>query len=86
MEISALHEPWYLSNMRSPDAIGGDKWMKEEDMCQMMLYNGEPLSVKPPNFAELRIIETDPGVRGDTSGGGAPATLGGQCSGSAFCR
>ena len=52
------------------------KWMKEEDMCQMMLYNGEPLTVRPPNFTELRIVETDPGVRGDTSGGGGkPATL-----------
>jgi elongation factor P len=40
------------------------------------LYNGAPLSVTPPNFTELRIVETDPGVRGDTSGGGnKPATL-----------
>jgi elongation factor P len=51
-------------------------WLKEEDLCQMMLYNGEPLSVTPPNFTELRIVETDPGLRGDTSGGGGkPATL-----------
>jgi elongation factor P len=51
-------------------------WLKEEDVCQMTLYNGEPLSVTPPNFTELRIAETDPGVRGDTSGGGGkPATL-----------
>jgi elongation factor P len=41
-----------------------------------MLYNGEPLTVTPPNFTELKIVETDPGVRGDTSGGGGkPATL-----------
>jgi elongation factor P len=40
------------------------------------LYNGEPLTVTPPNFTELRIVETDPGVRGDTSGGGGkPARL-----------
>lgn len=52
------------------------KWLKEEDMCQMTLYNGAPLSVLPPNFTELKIVETDPGVRGDTSGGGGkPATL-----------
>jgi elongation factor P len=51
-------------------------WLKEEDMCQMTLYNGEPLSVTPPNFTELRIVETDPGLRGDTSGGGGkPAKL-----------
>ena len=52
------------------------KWIKEEDMCHLTLWNGEPLSVQPPNFTELRIVETDPGLRGDTSGsGGKPATL-----------
>jgi elongation factor P len=51
-------------------------WMKEEDICHLTLFNGEPLSVQPPNFTELRIVETDPGLRGDTSGsGGKPATL-----------
>lgn len=54
----------------------GAKWMKEEAVCQIMLYNGEPISVTPPNFTELKIVDTDPGLRGDTSGGGGkPATL-----------
>jgi elongation factor P len=54
----------------------GAKWLKEEDMCQVMLYDGNPLSVTPPNFTELKVVETDPGLRGDTSGGGGkPATL-----------
>ncbi|MET0582721.1 MAG: elongation factor P, partial [Pseudoxanthomonas sp.] len=40
------------------------------------LWNGVPIQVTPPNFVELKIVETDPGVRGDTSGGGGkPATL-----------
>ena len=58
-------------------AVGdGHQWLKEEDTCVMTLFNGEPLSVTPPNFVELRIVETDPGVKGDTSGGGIkPATL-----------
>ena len=38
--------------------------------------NDAPLAVTPPNFVILQISETDPGVRGDTSGGGSkPATL-----------
>lgn len=42
----------------------------------MTLWNGAPLSVAPPNFVTLTIVETDPGVRGDTSGGGGkPAKL-----------
>jgi elongation factor P len=52
------------------------KWIKAEDVCRVTLYDGVPLSVEAPPFVELRITETDPGVRGDTSGGGGkPATL-----------
>ena len=58
-------------------AVGDAKqWLKEEDVCEITLYNGEPLSVNPPNFVELQIVETDPGLKGDTAGtGGKPATL-----------
>ncbi|MEQ9208543.1 MAG: elongation factor P, partial [Pseudomonadales bacterium] len=39
-------------------------------------YNDQPLSVTPPNHVELEIVETDPGVRGDTATGGTkPAKL-----------
>ena len=52
------------------------KWLKEQDMCILTLWNDSPLSVTPPNFVELAITETDPGLKGDTSGGGGkPATL-----------
>lgn len=59
------------------NAVGdAKKWMKEQDMCIVTLYNDAPLSVAPPNFVTLAITETDPGLRGDTSGGGGkPATL-----------
>lgn len=51
-------------------------WIKDQDMCILTLWNNTPLSVVPPNFVVLKITETDPGVRGDTSGGGGkPATL-----------
>jgi elongation factor P len=52
------------------------KWLKEQDACEVTLYNGTPLSVTPPNFVELEIVETDPGLKGDTAQGGSkPATL-----------
>lgn len=52
------------------------KWLKDQDMCTVTLWNDSPLGVTPANFVELQIIETDPGVRGDTSGGGGkPAKL-----------
>ncbi|CAH9019414.1 elongation factor P [Candidatus Nitrosacidococcus sp. I8] len=58
--------------------IVGDstKWLKEQDECTVTLWDGVPLSVEPPNFVILKVTETDPGLRGDTSGGGSkPATL-----------
>lgn len=52
------------------------KWLREQDTCDIMLYNGEPLTVEAPSFVDLRIVETDPGIRGDTAQGGTkPATL-----------
>jgi elongation factor P len=51
-------------------------WLKEEDVCKLTLWNNAPLLVEAPNFVELTIVETDPGVRGDTAQGGVkPATL-----------
>jgi len=51
-------------------------WLKGEESCVVTLWNGAPLSVAAPNFVELTIVETDPGLRGDTSsGGGKPAKL-----------
>ncbi len=61
----------------SAAAVGeASEWLKEEHLCNVMLFNGQPLSVDAPNFVELKIIETDPGVRGDTAQGGVkPAKL-----------
>ena len=58
-------------------AVGEAKqWLKEQDTCTLTLWNGQPLLVAPPNFVELAIVETDPGLRGDTAQGGVkPATL-----------
>lgn len=71
-------DPQSFEQLQAPAAAVADaaKWLTEEDLCQVTLWNGEPISVQPPNFAELRIVRTDPGVRGDTSGsGGKPAEL-----------
>lgn len=71
-------DPATYEQLAADERAVGDaaKWLKEQDLCQVTLWNGEPLTVSPPNFVELRVVETDPGVRGDTSGGGTkPATL-----------
>jgi elongation factor P len=51
-------------------------WLKEQDTYDVTLFNGTPLSVAPANFVELEVVETDPGLKGDTAQGGSkPATL-----------
>ena len=59
------------------DLIGTNKdWLSEGDICQVILWNQQPISVVPPVFVNLEITKTDPGVKGDTaSGGSKPATL-----------
>ncbi len=52
------------------------QWLKEQDTCYVTLWDNVPLSVTPPAFVILKVVETDPGVRGDTSSGGTkPAKL-----------
>ncbi len=71
-------EPTTFEQHQADKTAVGDaaQWLKGEEDCVVTLFNGVPLSVTPPNFVELKITETDPGVRGDTSGGGGkPATL-----------
>ncbi len=61
-----------------PSEIVGDagKYLKEETVCDLKIYENQIIVVEPPMFVELVITETDPGVRGDTvSGGSKPATL-----------
>jgi elongation factor P len=52
------------------------QWLKEGDSFRITLWNEAPISVEPPNFVNLKIVETDPGIKGDTATGGSkPATL-----------
>lgn len=77
-------EMWYFMDPNTFDQFGADanavadaqKWLKEQDKVMVTLFNGNPISVTPPNFVELEVTETDPGLKGDTAQGGSkPATL-----------
>jgi elongation factor P len=77
-------EHWHFMFADTFEQLGADRkavgdaeqWLKEQDICTLTLWNGQPLLVTPPNFVELAIVETDPGVRGDTAQGGVkPAKL-----------
>jgi len=52
------------------------KWIKAQEVCVMTLWNGSPISIAAPNFVELAVAQTDPGLKGDTAQGATkPATL-----------
>ena len=74
---------WTFMNQQTYDQVEADaitvgdkkQFLIEQDVCLVTLYDGNPIVVTPPNFVILEIVETDPGVKGDTSGGGnKPAT------------
>jgi elongation factor P len=72
-----MHLETFEQHSASYAAMGDAwKWVKGEEECVITLFNGNVIAVQAPKFVELKIAETDPGVRGDTSGGGGkPATL-----------
>jgi elongation factor P len=51
-------------------------FLKENTEVEILFIESSPVTVELPNFIEIRIAKTDPGIRGDTaSGGSKPATL-----------
>ena len=71
-------QPQSFEQYQADAPIVGDaaQWLREQDNCVVTLYNGHPLAVTSPNHVELEIVETDPGIRGDTATGGTkPARL-----------
>lgn len=77
-------ELWHFLDPATGDQVIADagamgdavRWLKNETICEVSLWDGVPLRVQAPAFVELAVVDTDPGVRGDTSGGGGkPAQL-----------
>lgn len=53
------------------------QWLADDIIYSIIIYKGEPITIEPPTFMELEIVETNPGARGDTASGRVlkPATL-----------
>lgn len=70
---NATFEQFAVSEAAMADA---KLWLKGQETCMLTLWNGQPISVTPPNHVILQVVDTDPGLKGDTSGGGTkPAKL-----------
>jgi elongation factor P len=73
MKTDGSFEQFAADKAAMSDALD---WLKEEESYVVTLFNGNPINVMPPNFVELEVVETDPGIKGDTAQGGSkPATL-----------
>ncbi|HEY8486908.1 MAG TPA: elongation factor P [Limnochordales bacterium] len=75
---------WVFMDTRSFEQVSIDeanlgdapKYLKENDVILIQFYEGRPIGVELPTFVELKVVETEPGVRGDTAQGGSkPARL-----------
>jgi len=60
-----------------PEHLGDSRdFLKENIDVKVLLFNNKPIGIELPIFVELKITQTDPGVRGDTATGATkPATL-----------
>jgi len=67
----------YEQIMLTGDQMGDAVLYLTENMnLQVLFFNQQPVAVDLPNFVELTVAQTEPGVRGDTASGGTkPATL-----------
>ena len=59
------------------DLVGDARnWLIGQESCQVITWNNSVISIEPPAFVELKILETEPGLKGDTvSGATKPAIL-----------
>jgi elongation factor P len=70
------NETYEQISVRPEMARDALRWVVENGEVELLSINGVPSFVEPPNFVELTITHTEPGLRGDTAQGGSkPATL-----------
>ena len=68
---------WHFKDIQTYDQIEvnssqigeAKKWLVGQELCEVVLWNGQPILVNPPLIVELKIIQSEPGVKGDTVSG-----------------
>lgn len=71
---SENYEQFTMSQEETGDAMG---YLLPNGTCQIMLYDGKPIGVQPPSNVQLKVVETEPGIKGATISGNVtkPAKL-----------
>ena len=70
-------DSWHFMDIQTYDQIEvnssqigeAKKWLVGQELCEVVLWNGQPILVNPPLIVELKIIQSEPGVKGDTVSG-----------------
>ncbi len=76
-------QAYHFMDTVSYEQVGLDKdfvgeaaqWLKENDVAEIQVADGDMIGVEPPMFVELEVTETEPGVKGDTVQGGSKAAV-----------
>ena len=59
----------------SEKMLDAKKWITGQEICEIVFWNDEPILVSPPTIVELKIIQAEPGVKGDTVSGATKNAL-----------
>lgn len=76
-EFYFMDEETFDQMTLNQSAIGDAAYyLKENDVIDLLTYNGEPIDIELPTSVNLTVAQTDPGLKGDTASGGTkPATM-----------
>lgn len=76
-EYCFMNTSTYAQEFLSADQVEDVKdLLKENAVCDVLLFEGRPIGVTLPNFVDVRVTETEPWAKGDTASGGTkPATV-----------
>lgn len=70
---NTTYEQYELSQDQVGDAVN---FLTENLAVSSLLYQGRPIGITLPNFVELRVVQADPGMKGDTAAGATkPVTM-----------
>lgn len=69
------NETFEQSNLTEAQLDGGQRFLKENMVCLVTSFKGEVMEVELPNTVELRVVETEPSIKGSTVTGGSKTAV-----------
>ena len=70
-----MKSSYTLSHCSKVSSYHQSNRLKEESICEVTIWNEQAIAVEPPNNIDVKVTETDPGLRGDTAQGGVKPAI-----------